>query len=73
MEESLSPINRFNIIALNSSNQLLSTYRIAKEANLSWSTVNTHCYKLMSLGIINRESERTHFGQKKVFWKLIKK
>ena len=71
-EESLSPIDRLIIIALKSSKQPLSTYRIAKKANVSWSTANTHCYKLTSLGIVNRKGEKTHFGQKKVFWRLIK-
>lgn len=57
---------------LKNSKNPLSAYMIAKEAKISWSTANTHCYKLKSVGLVDSRSVRSHFGQKKVFWSLIK-
>ncbi len=70
MEESLSPIDRLIIIALKSNGKALTTYQVAKQANLAWSTANSHCYKLKSLGLVNMKTVMSSFGQKKVFWSL---
>ncbi|MEA3255716.1 MAG: hypothetical protein U9Q22_07785 [Candidatus Altiarchaeota archaeon] len=70
-EISLAPIDRLIVITLKSRGKPLSTYELAKETKISWSTANTHCYKLKSVGLVDRRSVRSHFGQKKVFWSLI--
>jgi predicted ArsR family transcriptional regulator len=46
----------------------LSTYQLAKELKVSWSTVNTHCYKLKSLGLVESKIEKPKFGREKVLW-----
>jgi DNA-binding CsgD family transcriptional regulator len=46
----------------------LSTYQLAKELKVSWSTVNTHCYKLKSLGLVENTLEKPKFGREKVLW-----
>ena len=48
----------------------LSTYEIAKNANLSWATANTHCYKLKSFGVIDGKYEEARIGIKRVVWWL---
>ncbi|MEA3255713.1 MAG: HTH domain-containing protein [Candidatus Altiarchaeota archaeon] len=55
---------------LKDSKSPLSAYMIAKEAKISWSTANTHCYKLKSLGIIEDRIIETEIGQRKTYWKL---
>lgn len=46
----------------------LSTYQLAKELKVSWSTVNAHCYKLKSLGLLDNKIEKPRFGKEKVLW-----
>lgn len=47
----------------------LSTYQITKELKVSWSTVNSHCYKLKSMNILDSKIEESKFGLKpKVIW-----
>lgn len=46
----------------------LSTYQIAKEIKVSWSTANTYCYKLKSLGLVESKIEKPRFGREKVMW-----
>jgi len=49
----------------------LSTYEIAKRAKISWSTANTHCYKLKDQGVIEGELKVAEVGSgKKMMWKL---
>lgn len=49
----------------------LSTYEIAKRAKISWSTANTHCYKLKDQGIIDGELEVAEVGAgRKMMWKI---
>jgi len=48
----------------------LSTYELAKTANISWSTTNAHCYKLMSFGIIDGKNEELRIGIKRIVWWL---
>lgn len=50
----------------------LSTYEVAKLAGISWSTVNMHCYKLKSNGIVESKEEEAKTGAKKVVWWLKK-
>ncbi len=46
-----------------------STYQIAKDTGLSWSTINAHCYKLKSMRIIGGKLEVAKIGQrKKLLW-----
>ncbi|NOQ55252.1 MAG: HTH domain-containing protein [Nanohaloarchaea archaeon] len=47
----------------------VSTYALAKVTELSWSTINAHCYKLKSMGIIDGRMESAKIGQrKKLLW-----
>ena len=69
-EEHISAVDKLIVVALKKSNKPLSTYQIAKSANLSWSTANTHCYKLKSIGMLNMKRVRNHLGQTKVLWNL---
>lgn len=70
MEDINTPIDRLIITTLKKSKEPVSTYGIAKHNGISWSTANTHCYKLKSMGIINGKIRSSHLGQKKVFWYL---
>ena len=50
----------------------LSTYTIAKEVGLSWSTANIHCYKLKGEGKIDGKVEHAKVGaNKKMMWWMI--
>jgi len=55
---------------LNKSEKPLTVYKIAKEARLSWATVNIHCYKLKSRGVLVDNAEDLVTGQRKIFWCL---
>ncbi len=48
-----------------------TTYRLAKDAGISWSTAIAHCYKLKSHGIIDGRSQKPKFGDKEtmIWWK----
>ncbi len=59
---------------LKTSRQPLSTYQIAKQAKISWSTANIHCYKLKSEGKIDGKMEKAEVGSgKKMVWWIGKK
>ncbi|MFH1788334.1 MAG: winged helix-turn-helix domain-containing protein [Candidatus Altiarchaeota archaeon] len=47
-----------------------STYEIAKKANMSWSTANSHLYKLKAMGLIKGASgkSKSGTGRKMVWW-----
>lgn len=66
-------IDELMLELLEKSEKPMSTYKIAKEAKLAWSTVNIHCYKLKSLNLIEERRDISHIGQKKVVWKLTAK
>ncbi len=52
----------------------ISTYELAKQANISWSTANIHCYKLKSEGKIKGKLEMANIGLgKKMLWWIGKK
>ena len=47
----------------------LTTYELAKSAKISWSTANTHCYKLKDQGLIDGKLEVAKVGAaKKMLW-----
>jgi len=47
----------------------LSTYEIAKLSKISWSTANTHCYKLKDMGQIDGKLEIAKVGAaRKMMW-----
>ena len=56
------------IINMLQKNENLTTYQIAKELKVSWATVNTHCYKLKAMGIIDGKFEESISGKKMVWW-----
>ncbi|HEX54538.1 MAG: hypothetical protein DRO95_04105 [Candidatus Altiarchaeales archaeon] len=73
MEEELDRIDDIIMEILEKSDKPMTTYKIAKEGKIAWSTANTHCYKLKALGILEEKTIRTEIGQKKVVWKLTAK
>jgi len=73
MKKELSPIDNVIVKTIKGARKPISTYKLAKETTLSWSTVNSHCYKLKSFGILDMISKRTPFGQKKMLWHVVKK
>ena len=47
----------------------LSTYEIAKELGISWSTANMHLYRLKAEGKVKRRTETQKIGmRKRVVW-----
>ena len=48
----------------------LSTYEIAKKIGISWSTANSHCYKLKAFGVIDCKDEETKLGMRRIVWWL---
>ena len=55
---------------LKNSSQPISTYELAKQAKISWSTANIHCYKLKTQGKIKGklETARVGSGNKMLWW-----
>ncbi|NOR84745.1 HTH domain-containing protein [archaeon] len=67
------PVGEVIVRFLKESKTPLSTYEIAKKASISWSTANTHCYKLKDEGIIDGKLEMADVGaSKKMLWWIIK-
>ena len=65
----LSEIDKKILEILKKAEKPLSTYLIAKIADITWPTANSHCYKLKSLGLIRNKYEKSKFGLKeKVVW-----
>ncbi len=59
------------IRVLKEAKEPLTTYQIAKKLGISWSTANTHCYRLKDAGKIDCEYRIARIGEsKKVYWKL---
>lgn len=57
------------LAVLKESREPLSTYELAKRLGVSWSTVNTHCYKLKDAGKIECTQILPKIGAgKKVVW-----
>ena len=73
MEKELSPIDKVIVEMIRGEKKPVSTYKLAKETKLSWSTDNSHCYKLKSFGILDMASLKTPFGQKKMLWHVKRK
>ncbi len=54
---------------LKESAEPVSTYELAKKLGISWSTANTHCYKLKDAGKIDKKDIVPKIGAgKKVVW-----
>lgn len=65
-----NPIDQ-RIVSYLKENGESSTYKLARGIRITWSTVLTHCYKLMSEGILNHKLEKNDVsGQKKKLWSL---
>lgn len=70
----LDRIDEIVVDVLGRSEKPLTIYKIAKEAKISWATVNVHCYKLKSAGILVENVCETGVpGQKRTFWSLAAK
>lgn len=69
MREMMDEIDELIESTLKKAGNPLSTYQVAKDTGLSWSTINAHCYKLKSMGIIGGKLEVAKIGQrKKLLW-----
>ena len=67
----LDRIDEVVVEVLGKSDKPLTIYKIAKEAKVSWATVNIHCYKLKSQGVIvENVFDIGGVGQKRAFWSL---
>ncbi len=45
----------------------LTTYQLAKRIDVSWATVNVHCYRLLAEGKI-RVNHESSFSGKRTIW-----
>ncbi len=72
-EKHLSAVDRLIVNVLNKSRGPLSTYQIGKRTKVSWSTANTHCYKLKALNRVEMEVIQNHLGQTKTLWSLVRR
>ncbi len=67
------PVGEVIVKLLRESKTPLSTYELAKKSKISWSTANTHCYKLKDVGIVDGKLETADIGaSKKMLWWLKK-
>jgi Mn-dependent DtxR family transcriptional regulator len=73
MDKDLTPIDKVIVEMIRGEKKPVSTYKLAKETKLSWSTVNSHCYKLKSFGILDMASHSSPFGRKKLLWNVRRK
>jgi DNA-binding CsgD family transcriptional regulator len=65
----LSDVDKRILSLLKQSKEPLSTYQIAKMADVTWPTANSHCYKLKSMNKVESKLEKSKFGSKeKVVW-----
>ncbi len=71
-QQNLDKVDQMIKDVLKKSSQPISTYDIAKRLNISWSTANIHCYKLMAYGVIASRNEEVKIGVKRVVWWLVK-
>jgi len=69
-DEHFSAVDGLIVGALKASKAPLSTYQIGKKLKISWSTANTHCYKLQAMGHLNMDMITNHIGQTKMLWRL---
>ena len=71
--EALDEIDQLLLKKLEEAKGSVSTYKLAKVTNISWSTINIHCYKLEAQGKIMSKLETKQIGsRKKRIWTLIK-
>lgn len=66
----LDQLDKFILSTLRTSKEPITTYELAKIAKVSWSTVNSRCYKLKSVGKIKGKTETSPMGlrKKKIWW-----
>lgn len=48
----------------------ISTYRLSKLIDVSWSTIYTHCYKMAAKGILSPKTVTKMF-KKSIVWSII--
>ncbi|MEA3229987.1 MAG: winged helix-turn-helix domain-containing protein [archaeon] len=69
IREMMDEIDELIESTLETAGKPVSTYQLAKDTGLSWSTVNAHCYKMKSMGIVDGKFEVARIGQrKKLLW-----
>lgn len=66
----LNKVGNIIVNVLKKSSRPLSTYEIAKLANISWATANTYCYKLKSFDFMDCKNEEVKVGVKRIIWWL---
>ncbi len=65
------PVDESILKLLKESSEPVSTYEIAKKLGISWSTANTHCYKLKDAGKVDSKEIVPKIGAgKKIVWFL---
>lgn len=70
IDDELDRIDELVIDILTKSGEPLTTYKIAKDIGVAWSTVNIHCYKLKSMNMLKEEIVNPEYGRKKIYWEL---
>ena len=74
MRDMIDEIDELIESTLKKNAEPLSTYQLAKDTGLSWSTINAHCYKLKSMNVIKGKLVVAKIGQrKKLIWWVEKK
>ena len=71
-EEKLTKAEQLIVDILKKNGKPLSTYEIAKQAGISWATVNVHCLKLKYMRVIEGSIQESKIGAKKMMWWLKK-
>ena len=65
------PVGDMILSVLKEAGAPVSTYELAKKIGISWSTANTHCYKLKDSGFLDSTVIIPKIGaSKKVLWFL---
>lgn len=68
----MKPLKR--ILAVLKKEDDLTTYQVAKKANVSWSTANMHLFKLYAKGQVKFEELESRVGTGlKTIWRIKKK
>ena len=55
------------IIEVLNKHKSLTTYQLAQKVGVSWATVNIHCYKLLSKGMLKVNHESSLSGKRSIW------
>lgn len=68
LKEEVSGIDREIIEKLTNTGEELSTYRIAKDIDVSWSTANSHLKDLQIKGLVESKQKISEGKKTRVWW-----